>query len=51
MIGVLIAILLALLIFRGKAKTLLLVLLIAAVAALGIEWFDYDIDLGRLWDT
>ena len=50
-IGVFILIVVALLLFWWKAKIALWVILILLVSAFGIEYFDYDIDLGKLWET
>ena len=50
-IGILIVILLALYFFRGKSKGLLLVLIVVALGAFGLEVANYDIDLQRLRDT
>lgn len=51
LIGVLILIVIALLIFWWKAKIALWIILILLVSAFGIEYFDYDVDLGKLWET
>jgi hypothetical protein len=51
MLGILIAIVVALLIFWWKAKITLWIVLILLLGAFGVEYFDYDVDLGRLWDT
>lgn len=40
-----------LLIFWGKAKGMLIVILVLLAIAMGIEGFDYDADLGKLWET
>ena len=50
-LGVLIAIVLALLVFWGKAKGLLLVILFLLFAALGMQLTNWDLDLGTLWKT
>lgn len=50
-IGVLIAIVIALLVFWWKAKIALWVILLLLLTAFGIEYFDYDVDLGKLWET
>ncbi len=50
-IGILILVVAALLIFWGKAKVALWVILVALITTFGIEYFDYDIDLGKLWET
>lgn len=44
-------IILALLIFWGKAKMVLVTLLVLLAVAFSLEWFDYDVDLGKLWET
>lgn len=44
-------IVIALLIFWGKAKTFLWIILILLAIALGIEGFNYDVDLQKLWET
>lgn len=49
-IGVLILIVIALLVFWWKAKVALIILVLL-VSAFGIEFFDYDVDLGKLWET
>ncbi len=50
-IGLLILIVVALLIFWWKAKVALWIILILLVSAFGVEYFDYDVDLGKLWET
>lgn len=53
-VGVLIAlliILLAMYFIGGKMKTLLLVLMVLVVWALGLQITDYDLDIATLWDT
>ncbi len=50
-IAVLILIVIALLIFWWKAKTVLWIILILLVSAFGVEYFDYDVDLWKLWET
>ena len=40
-----------LLIFWGKAKGMLIVILVLLAIAMGLEGFDYDADLGKLWET
>lgn len=50
-IGILILIVVALLIFWWKAKVALWIILILLISAFGVEYFDYDIDLGKLWET
>lgn len=51
LIGVLILIVVALLVFWWKAKMALWIILILLVSAFGVEYFDYDVDLGKLWET
>lgn len=51
LIGVLILIVVALLVFWWKAKIALWIILILLVSAFGVEYFDYDVDLGKLWET
>jgi len=41
----------ALLVFWWKAKVVLWIILILLVSAFGVEYFDYDVDLGKLWET
>ncbi len=50
-IGLLILIVIALLVFWWKAKVALWIILILLVSAFGVEYFDYDVDLGKLWET
>lgn len=50
-IGLLILIVVALLIFWWKAKVALWIILILLISAFGVEYFDYDVDLGKLWET
>lgn len=50
-IGVLFLIVLALLVFWGKAKILLIALLILLAVAFGVESYDYDIDLWKFMET
>ena len=47
----LILIVLLLLIFWWKAKGMLIALLIILFVALGLQVADYDLDLGKLWET
>ncbi len=47
----LILIVLALILFWGKAKTALWAILIVLLIAFGIEGFDYDIDLWKFFET
>lgn len=51
LIGICILIVVALLFFWGKAKVALWIILILLVSAFGVEYFDYDVDLSKLWDT
>lgn len=51
LIGVLIVIVIALLVFWWKAKIALWIILILLVSAFGVEYFDYDVDIGKLWET
>lgn len=48
---VLLLIVLAMLIFRGKMKVLLRVLLVVIITALGLHVADYDIDIGTFLRT
>lgn len=41
----------ALLIFWKKGTIVLTVILVLLAIALGLEGFDYDADLGKLWET
>lgn len=50
-IWVLMALVLLLLIFWGKAKGLLIVALVLLAIAMWLEGFDYDADLQKLWET
>ena len=50
-IAILMIIVVLLLIFWGKAKTMLIVILVLLAVAMGLEGFDYDADLGKLWET
>jgi len=47
----LIFIVLALLVFWGKAKAALIAILVLLAIAFAVEWYDYDADLGKLWET
>lgn len=38
-------------IFWWKAKVALWIILILLISAFWIEYFDYDVDLGKLWET
>ena len=48
---VLMLIVAALLIFWKKGTVVLTVILVLLAIALGLEGFDYDADLGKLWET
>ncbi|MDC0506147.1 hypothetical protein OAN96_00980 [Candidatus Gracilibacteria bacterium] len=50
-IAALILIVLALLIFWGKAKAVLWAIVVVLAIALAVEGFDYDVDLGKLMET
>ncbi len=50
-IAVLMLIVVLLLIFWGKAKGMLVFILVLLAIAMGLEGFDYDADLGKLWET
>ncbi len=50
-IGILMLVVVLLLIFWGKAKGILIFILILLAVAMGLEGFDYDADLGKLWET
>lgn len=50
-IAILMLIVILLLIFWGKAKGILIVTLILLAIAMGLEGFDYDADLQKLWET
>ena len=50
-IGILMLIVILLLIFWGKAKGMLIVILILLAMAMGLEGFNGDADLGKLWET
>ena len=50
-LGLLLAVLVVLYFFWGKAKGILIGLMLLVVLALGIETADYDIDLGKLLET
>jgi len=50
-IAALILIVLALILFWGKAKVALWTILVLLAIAFAVEWFDYDADLGKLWET
>ena len=50
-IGTLMAIVVLLMVFWGKWKIALTVILVLLAIAMWIEGFDYDADLGKLWET
>ena len=50
-IGILIIIVVALLVFWWKAKVALWIILALLLTAFGVEYFDHDVDLGKLWET
>lgn len=50
-IGILMLIVILLLIFWGKAKGMLIVILVLLAMAMGLEWYNGDADLGKLWET
>ncbi len=50
-IGALILVVLALLVFWGKAKWMLIAILLILFVAFWIQVADYDLDLGKLWET
>ena len=50
-IGVLMLIVLALIIFWKKGTAALIVILVLLAIAMWIDGFDYDADLGKLWET
>ena len=50
-IAALILIVLALIIFWGKAKAVLWAIVVMLAVALAVEWYDYDVDLGKLLET
>ncbi len=50
-IGWLMVIVILLLIFWGKAKTALIVILVLLAVAMWVEGFNYDVDLQKLWQT
>jgi hypothetical protein len=50
-IGALMLIVILLLIFWKKGTIALMVILVLLAIALGLEGFDYDADLGKLWET
>jgi len=50
-IGGLMVIVILLLIFWKKWTVALSVILVLLAVAMWIEWFNYDVDLGKLWET
>lgn len=50
-IGILMLVVILLLIFWGKAKGMLIFILVLLAIAMWLEGFDYDADLGKLWET
>lgn len=50
-IAVFMSIVILLLLFWWKAKVMLLVILVLLAVAMWLEWFDYDADLQKLWET
>ncbi len=50
-IWILMFIVLLLIIFWKKWTTALIVIFILLAVAMWLEWFDYDVDLGKLWET
>jgi len=50
-IGGLMVIVILLLIFWKKGTVALSVILVLLAVAMWIEWFNYDVDLGKLWET
>ncbi len=50
-IGVLMLIVILLLIFWKKGTIALTVILVLLAIAMWLEWFDYDADLQKLWET
>lgn len=50
-IAILIVVVLLLLFVWKKATVVLLVILVLLAVAMGLEWFDYDADIGKLWET
>jgi len=50
-IGALMLIVVLLLIFWKKGTVVLTVILVLLAVAMGLEGFDYDADLGKLWET
>lgn len=50
-IGIIMLIVVLLIIFGKKATILLTVILVLLAVAMGLEGFNYDADLGKLWKT
>ena len=50
-IGWLMVIVILLLIFWKKWTTALIVILVLLAVAMWLEWFNYDVDLQKLWET
>jgi len=50
-IGILMLVVILLLLFWGKAKGMLIVILILLAIAMGLEGYNGDADLGKLWET
>jgi hypothetical protein len=50
-IWALMAIVVLLMIFWGKWKIALTVILVLLAIAMSVDGFDYDVDLGKLWET
>lgn len=50
-IGILMLVVILLLIFWGKAKGILIVILILLAIAMWLEGFNGDADIGKLWET
>lgn len=50
-IAALIIVVLALILFWGKAKIMLWTILAVLLVAFAVDGLDYDVDLGKLWET
>lgn len=50
-IAILMLVVLLLIIFWKKATGILIVILVLLAIAMGLEGFNYDADLGKLWET
>ncbi|RAL57668.1 hypothetical protein BLD25_01925 [Candidatus Gracilibacteria bacterium GN02-872] len=50
-IGILMVIVLFLIFFWKKATTALWIIFVLLAIAMGLEGFNYDVDLGKLWET